>query len=215
MIEKEGIIHKSEEFVREYLEPAEGSHDWWHTWRVWRLAVRISLKENADIFITSLGALFHDIADPKFHDGDEEKGIKITMDFLSSHNVDEKILLQVEDIIKRVSFKGGLPDPLPKSPELKCVQDADRLDAMGAIGIARAFSYGGYKGRKIHEPGQDIRNYSSIKAYRESDASTINHFYEKLLLLKNLMNTKTGKKLAKKRHKFLKLYLKEFFREMR
>jgi len=129
--------------------------------------------------------------------------------------VSENIITRVEDIIKRVSFKGGLPDPLPKSPELKCVQDADRLDAIGAVGIARAFSYGGYKKRKIYDPDQEVQVYSSPDEYRNSTSSTINHFYEKLLLLKNLMNTKTGKKLAKRRHKYMKQFLKEFFYEIK
>ena len=148
----EEIINRAEVFVKQHYSYAEGGHDWWHIWRVWRLAVRIALKENADIFITSLGALFHDIADTKFHNGNETKGVEITRKFLVSVNVSENIITRVEDIIKRISFKGGLPDPLPKSPELKCVQDADRLDAIGAVGIARAFSYGGYKKRKNIRP---------------------------------------------------------------
>jgi len=211
----EEIISRAEEFVKQQLSSAEGSHDWWHTWRVWRFSVKIALKEGADVFITSLGALFHDIADPKFHDGDEEKGIRMTRDYLASLNVTEDVISVVEDIVRRVSFKGGIHDPLQKSPELKCVQDADRLDAMGAVGIARAFSYGGYKGRKIYDPGQNPKKYSTSKEYRDSQASTINHFYEKLLLLKDLMNTKTGRKLALKRHGFMKVFLREFFREMR
>jgi uncharacterized protein len=212
---QEEIIEKSEAFVKQSFESAEGGHDWWHTWRVWRLSIRIALKENADIFVTSLGALFHDIADPKFHNGDEDKGVKISRDFLSSLGVDDSILTRVEDIIRRISFKGGIPDPLPKSAELKCVQDADRLDAMGAVGIARAFSYGGYKGRKIHDPEQDAQKYNSADEYRKSKSPTINHFYEKLLLIKDLMNTKTGRKLAKKRHKFMEAFLNEFFDEIK
>lgn len=211
----EEVIQKSEAFVKQSFDSSEGGHDWWHTWRVWRLSIKIALKEEANIFITSLGALFHDIADPKFHDGDEEKGVKITREFLSGLQVEQDVIASVEDIIRRVSFKGGLPDPLAKSPELKCVQDADRLDAMGAVGIARAFSYGGYKGRKIHDPEQDAQKYSSADEYRKSKSPTINHFYEKLLLLKDLMNTKTGKKLAKKRHKFMKVFLNEFFDEIK
>ena len=211
----EEVIQKAEAFVKQTFDSAEGGHDWWHTWRVWRLSIKIALKEEANIFITSLGALFHDIADPKFHDGDEEKGVKITREFLSGLQVEQDVIARVEDIIRRVSFKGGLPDPLAKSPELKCVQDADRLDAMGAVGIARAFSYGGYKGRKIHDPEQDAQTYSSADEYRKSKSPTINHFYEKLLLLKDLMNTKTGKKLAKKRHKFMKVFLNEFFEEIK
>ena len=210
----EEIISKAEEFVKQQLTSAEGSHDWWHTWRVWRLSVKIALKENADVFITSLGALFHDIEDPKFNDGDEEKGISAAREFLSSLHVREEVIMAVLDIVRRVSFKGGMPDPFPKSAELQCVQDADRLEAMGATGIARAFSYGGYKGRKIYDPEQNPQKYSSAKEYRNTNTSTINHFYEKLLLLKNLMNTRTGKKLARKRHRFMKDFLQEFFKEI-
>jgi len=210
----EEILSKSEEYVKQHLSSAEGSHDWSHTWRVWRLSVQIALKENADIFITSLGALFHDIADPKFHNGNEEKGIKMTREYLSSLHVSKEVISSVEDIVRRVSFRGGMPDLLPKSPELKCVQDADRLDAIGAVGIARAFSYGGYKKRKIHDPDQDIKVFTTADEYRNSESSTINHFYEKLLLLKDLMNTKAGRKLARKRHKFMKVFLREFFKEI-
>ena len=209
----EEIIRKSETFVKNILETAEGGHDWWHTWRVWRLSIRIALKEGADIFVTSLGALFHDIADPKFHEGDEEKAVKITNDFLLSLDVENDVIVRVEDIIRRVSFKGGMPDPMPKSSELKCVQDADRLDAMGAVGIARAFHYGGYKGRKIYDPEMYPQIYTKVEEYRKSNSPTINHFHEKLLRLRKMMNTKTGKKLAVKRHKFMKLFLKEFYKE--
>lgn len=211
----EEIIQKSEEFVKQSFDSAEGGHDWWHTWRVWRLSIRIALKEDADIYVTSLAALFHDIADPKFHDGDENKGVKIAREFLSSLEAREDVIIKVEDIIKRVSFKGGLPDNLIKSPELKCVQDADRLDAMGAVGIARAFNYGGFMGRKIYDPDTSARIFTSPEEYRKSNSPTINHFYEKLLLLKGLMNTKTGRKLARKRHKFMKKFLEEFFDEIK
>ena len=215
------IIEKSEDFVKQTLASAEGGHDWSHTFRVWRLSLIIAMKERADLFITSLGALFHDIADPKFHNGDEKKATNITREFLSSLNLDSSIMTRVEDIIQRVSFKGGMEDKLPKSKELQCVQDADRLDAMGAVGIARAFHYGGYKGRKIYDPESRpkkkyvARKYNSPEEYRNSNSPTINHFYEKLLLLKDLMNTKTGRKLAKKRHRFMVKFLKTFFMEIK
>ncbi len=214
-MKEEEIIQRSEDFVKQSLSSAEGGHDWSHTCRVWRLSLIIAMKEGADTFITSLGALFHDIADPKFNDGDENKGIMITRKFLTSLDADNNIISKVEDIIKRVSFKGGSEDPTPKSPELQCVQDADRLDAMGAIGIARAFNYGGYKGRKLYDPEYIPKKYYTEEEYRNNNSPTIHHFCEKLLLLKDLMNTKTGRKLAKKRHRFMEKFLKRFFQEIK
>ena len=210
----EEIIQRSEDFVKQRLSSAEGGHDWSHTCRVWRLSLIIAMKEGADTFITSLGALFHDIADPKFHNGDVNKGVVITREFLTSLGADNNVISKVEDIIRRVSFKGGHEDPSLKSPELQCVQDADRLDAMGAIGIARAFNYGGYKGRKIYDGEHIPKKYYTEEEYRNSNSPTINHFYEKLLLLKDRMNTKTGKKFAKKRHRFMEKFLKRFFQEI-
>src|SRR6185312_15240989 len=176
------------------LQGAEGGHDWWHIERVWRNAKLISRSEHVDIFIVELAALLHDIADAKFHNGDENIGPEKAKQFLVSLSVEKEIIVHVENIIRNISFKGGNFTKDFYSPELAVVQDADRLDAIGAIGIARAFNYGGFKNREIYNPliAPDLK--MNKETYKKSNASTINHFYEKLLLLKGLMNTKTGKK---------------------
>jgi uncharacterized protein len=202
------IINKTADFVRDTLENAEGGHDWWHIHRVWHNAKLIAEAERADLLVVELAALLHDIADSKFHDGNEEIGPAVAGDFLRSINVE-----QVQQIIRHISFKSGFEKSKFRSLELAIVQDADRLDAIGAIGIARAFSYGGFKGREIYNP--EIKpNLNMTKAeYKNSVAPTINHFYEKLLLLKDRMNTATGKGLAEHRHNFMENYLKQFYSE--
>jgi len=207
------LIEKTSEFVKTSLAGAEGGHDWWHIHRVLENTRSIARHEPADLLICELGALLHDIADPKFHDGDEKKGSHIAREFLESQSLHEKTILAVLGIIENISFSGGLKNKTLKSPELHVVQDADRLDAMGAIGIARAFNYGGFKNRPIFIPGTDLRSYSSSDEYRKSNAPTINHFYEKLLLLKDLMNTKTGKEMAEKRHEYMLKFLEQFQNE--
>ncbi len=209
----EKIILKTISFVKEKLADAEGGHDWFHIERVYKNALLISKSEKVDTFIVSLGALLHDIADSKFHNGDETIGPKMAQEFLFKLNVDSTVIEHVINIIENISFKGGNDTQKFRSPELDVVQDADRLDAIGAIGIARCFNYGGFKNRPLYNP--DIApNLNMSKAeYKASTAPTINHFYEKLLLLKDRMNTKTGKQIASNRHSFMELYLKQFYNE--
>ncbi|MGR7812874.1 HD domain-containing protein [Lacinutrix undariae] len=200
-------------FVKEKLEGAEGGHDWFHIERVYKNTLLITKTEDVNIQIVTLGALLHDIADSKFHDGDETVGPKVAQQFLASQNVDQNTIDHVIKIIENISYKGGNEAQQFKSAELDVVQDADRLDAIGAIGIARTFNYGGFKNRTIYDP--EIQpNLNMTKAeYKISTAPTINHFHEKLLLLKDKMNTKTGLKIANQRHLFMEEYLNQFFAE--
>lgn len=206
-------ITKTIAFVKEQLANAEGGHDWFHIQRVYKNSLLISKNENVDVFIVQLGALLHDIADSKFHNGDETVGPKVAREFLFKINVDSKAIEHVIKIIENISFKGGNEIQKFKSPELDVVQDADRLDALGAIGIARTFNYGGFKNRALFDPDIKPNLNMSKEEYKASSAPTINHFYEKLLLLKDKMNTKTGKRIAEKRHKFMELYLEQFYTE--
>ena len=208
------IIDKTIVFVKDTLAHAEGGHDWFHIERVYKNSLLIAKQETVDAFVVSLGALLHDIADSKFHNGDDTIGPKIAREFLFDLNVDSTIIEHVVNIIENISFNKSLEDNLVfSSNELKVIQDADRLDAIGAIGIARCFNYGGFKNRTLYNP--DIKpNLDMTKTeYKNSTAPTINHFYEKLLLLKDKMNTKTGKEIAEKRHEFMKLYLDQFYNE--
>jgi uncharacterized protein len=207
------IIQNTIAFVKASLADAEGGHDWWHTYRVLKVSQTIAKEENANQFICELGALLHDIADPKFHEGDKTKGSFIAKEFLEKQGLDDGTIFSVIDIIENVSFRGGEGTHIEKSLELQVVQDADRLDALGAIGIARAFNYGGFKNRKMYDPDIPPKVYTSSEEYRKSDAPTINHFYEKLLLLKDLMNTETGRKMAEERHRFLEEFLRRFNEE--
>ena len=208
------IINKTITFVKNNLTNAEGGHDWFHTLRVYNNALLISKSENVDVLTVELAALLHDIADSKFHNGDDTIGPKIAREFLFKLNVDSLIIEHVIKIIENMSFNKSLGnEAVFISEELKVVQDADRLDAIGAIGVARAFNYGGFKNRLLYNP--DIKpNLNMSKAeYKTSTAPTINHFYEKLLLLKDKMNTKTGQRIAKKRHAFMEQYLDQFYAE--
>lgn len=208
------IIARTKEFVKQTLKNAEGGHDWFHTQRVYNNSLHIAAKETVDDFVVSLGALLHDIADSKFHDGDETIGPQLAREFLFKQNVDSNSIEHVINIIENMSFKSSLDGERNfSSPELKVIQDADRLDAIGAIGIARCFNYGGYKNRKLFDPSIKPNLNLSKEEYKTSDAPTINHFYEKLLLLKDMMNTKTGKQIAEKRHEFMKNYLEQFYKE--
>lgn len=212
------IISNTISFVKETLKNAEGGHDWFHILRVWNNAKLISKNENVDIFIVELGALLHDIADAKFHNGDESIGPKMAREFLESQQVNESVILHVEQIILNISFKASLSSENNNqqkfaSLELKVVQDADRLDAIGAIGIARCFNYGGFKNRALYNPDIPPKLTMTKEEYKNSDSPTINHFYEKLLLLKDKMNTATGKKIAQDRHQFMENYLEQFFKE--
>jgi uncharacterized protein len=208
------IIQKTEVFVKKELNNAEGGHDWWHCYRVWKIAKTIALAENyEEIQTVELAALLHDIADSKFHDGDDTIGPRKALEFLKANQVDASVIEDVILIIENVSFKGGNFEQTFHSKALEIVQDADRLDAIGAIGIARTFNYGGFKNRELYNP--DIKPDLNLtkEAYKKSTAPTINHFYEKLLLLKDRMNTNTGKALAEERHLFMEQYLEQFYRE--
>lgn len=207
------LIENTIQFVKNRLANAEGGHDWFHIERVYKNALLIAKTENVNTLVVQLGALLHDIADSKFYDGDETVGPKIAREFLFKHNVDSTIIEHVVNIIENISFKGGNEVQKFKSVELDVVQDADRLDAIGAIGIARCFNYGGFKNREIYNPEIKPNLNMSKDAYKASKAPTINHFYEKLLLLKDKMNTKTGKSIATKRHAFMELYLTQFYKE--
>lgn len=212
MTDKE-IITATIAFVKTTLKGAEGGHDWWHIERVWNNSKTIAAVENVNLFVVELAALLHDIADSKFHGGDEAIGPKMAKDFLKSLSVDDAVILHVEHIIANISFKGGNFIKTFHSPELAVVQDADRLDAIGAIGIARAFSYGGFKNREIFNPEIPPELDLTKEAYKNSTAPTINHFYEKLLRLKNKMNTETGKRMAEERHIYMEGFLNQFYTE--
>ena len=207
------IVNKTILFVKEKLENAEGGHDWFHIERVYKNALLIADGETCDIDIVKLGALLHDIADSKFHDGDETVGPKMAREFLESHNVDEATIEHVINIIENVSFKGGNSEKAFLSVELDIVQDADRLDAIGAIGIARTFNYGGFKNRSLYNPNIAPKLRMSKEEYKNNQAPTINHFYEKLLLLKDKMNTQSGKQIARERHRFMETFLSQFYAE--
>lgn len=208
------LINKTIEFVKTTLADAEGGHDWWHIYRVWKNAKHIGQMEgDVDMLIVELGALLHDIADSKFHDGDEEIGSRTARDFLISVGQPEDVIEHVENIVRHISFKGAIEGQKWTSPELSVVQDADRLDALGAIGIARTFNYGGHKGRSLYDPNLKPDLEMTKEDYKSSTAPTLNHFYEKLLLLKDLMNTQTGKEMAENRHQFMELYLEQFYAE--
>ena len=210
---KEEAIEKTVAYVKTELANAEGGHDWWHICRVWRTAKEILSKEKCDALTVELAALLHDIADSKFNGGDETIGPMKAEKFLQSINVDPIITTHVVNIISHMSFKSSHFEQGFTSQELMVVQDADRLDAIGAIGIARAFNYGGFKNRPLFDPDILPNTNMSKEEYKNSTAPTINHFYEKLLLLKGKMNTETGKALAQKRHDFMLEYLEQFYCE--
>lgn len=209
----EKIIQETVNFVKNELKDAEGGHDWFHIERVYKNAMLISENEKVDKTIVKLGALLHDIADYKFTGGDEMVGPTKARAFLSSENVPREIIEHVIKIIENVSFKGGNIEEKFRSKELEVVQDADRLDALGAIGIARTFNYGGFKNRKLYDPEIKPNLNMSPLEYKTSKTPTINHFYEKLLLLKDRMNTETGKRIAAERHRFMEAFLQQFYAE--
>ena len=207
------IIQNTITFVKNELKDAEGGHDWFHIERVYKNALLISEGEKVDKIVVALGALLHDIADSKFHNGDETVGPKKARQFLKTHHISEEIIEHIIKIIENVSFSGGNKTQNFTSRELEVVQDADRLDAIGAIGIARTFNYGGFKGRKLYDPEIKPNLNMTPSEYKASDAPTINHFYEKLLLLKDRMNTETGRRIAEERHKFMETFLEQFYAE--
>ena len=208
------IINNTIDFVKKSLSGSEGGHDWWHVYRVWQLSKQIAAHETgADLLIVEPGALLHDIADSKFHNGDEEIGPQMAREFLQTQNLSEQSVEHIINIIRNISFKDSFEEQRFTSKELQIVQDADRLDAIGAIGIARTFNYGGYKGRELYNPNIKPETNLTKKKYKNSSAPTINHFYEKLLTLKDKMNTETGKRMARHRHNFLEQFLIEFYDE--
>jgi uncharacterized protein len=212
-MDKEELIQKTVSYVKSALANAEGGHDWWHIYRVWGTAREISATEPCDTLTVELAALLHDIADSKFYDGDESIGPVKAKAFLESIHTDPGTTAHVVDIIRNISFKGGHFDQGFNSTELMIVQDADRLDAIGAIGIARAFNYGGHMHRGLYDPDIKPDLHMSKEAYKNSTAPTINHFYEKLLLLKDKMNTATGRAMAIRRHDYMVAYLAQFYKE--
>ena len=213
------LISRTVKFVKSTLKDVEGGHDWFHVMRVWNNAKLISKNENVNQLVVELGALLHDIADSKFHGGDETIGPKIARDFLQREEVHPDDVNHIVQIIRSISFKSTLTSKNSnstlkfRSPELDIIQDADRLDAIGAIGIARCFNYGGYKNRAIYDPDIPSNLNLSKEEYKSSIAPSINHFYEKLLLLKDRMNTETGRKIAAERHVFMEQYLEQFYKE--
>ena len=207
------VISQTVEHVQQTLAGDSSGHDWWHIDRVRRNAVLIATEENADLLIVELAALLHDIADWKFHDGDLSAGSLAARNWLAKLGVDDFTVNRVSEIIAGISFKGaGVATEMP-TLEGRCVQDGDRLDAIGAIGIARAFAFGGHFGRPMYDPEIAAELHQSFAAYRTKSGPTINHFYEKLLLLKNRMQTVTGKRMALERHEFMELFLQRFFDE--
>lgn len=209
----EELIAHTIAFVKNELKDAEGGHDWFHIERVYKNALLIAKNEDVDVTVVAMGALLHDIADSKFYNGDETVGSKKAREFLESQNVAADTVNHVVKIIENVSFKGGNKTQNFSSKELEVVQDADRLDALGAVGIARTFNYGGFKNRKLYDPNIPPNLNMTPTEYKASTAPTINHFYEKLLLLKDRMNTKTAKKIATQRHLFMEAFLKQFYAE--
>lgn len=210
---KRRIIKKTEEFVRDKLKGEGSGHDFWHVYRVWKNAIQIARREKADLFVVELAALLHDVADWKFCGGDDNEGPRQARAWLSSLDVEDSITDHVCSIIKNISFKGAGVGSKIETLEGKVVQDADRLDAIGAIGIGRTFAYGGHKGREMHDPSQKPKIHKTFEQYKNSNSTSVNHFYEKLLLLKDLMNTETAKEIAETRNQFMEKFLKEFFKE--
>lgn len=210
MVEK---IEKTIAFVKQKLEGAEAGHDWFHIERVWKLSKKIAVTENCNLDVVEFSALLHDIADPKFHDGDETLALKISREFLESIDVNEETIQQVLFVIQNISFKNRNEARKDLPLELKIVQDADRIDAIGAIGVARTFNFGGFKNNLMYHPDIQPQLNMSKEEYKKSNGTTINHFYEKLLLLKDLMNTKEGKKIAEERHQFMLTFLDQFYKE--
>lgn len=207
------LIDNTVEFVKEKLEGAEAGHDWFHIERVWKLSKKIAETEECSQEVVELAALLHDIADPKFHNGDETIALKVSREFLESQNASEEVIEKVLFIIKNISFKNREEVPKDLPIELKIVQDADRIDAIGAIGIGRTFNFGGFKNNPMYDPNVEPKLNMSKEEYKKSNGTTINHFYEKLLLLKDLMNTEKGKEIAGERHDFMLKFLDQFYKE--
>ncbi|SHF12708.1 HD domain-containing protein [Chryseobacterium takakiae] len=207
------LIENTVEFVKEKLKGAEAGHDWYHIERVWKLSKKIAETESCNLEVVELAALLHDIADPKFHNGDETVALKVSREFLENQQTSENVIEKVLFIIKNISFKNRAEAPENLPVELKIVQDADRIDAIGAIGVARTFNFGGFKNNPMYDPEIKPKLNMSKDEYKKSNGTTINHFYEKLLLLKDLMNTRKGKEIAAERHSFMLQFLDQFYKE--
>lgn len=207
------LIDQTILFVKEKLKDAEGGHDWFHIERVYKNALLIAQGEDCNLLVVKLGALLHDIADSKFYDGDETVGPTMARKFLELQQADEETITHVINIINHISFKGGNFEKEFHSKELEIVQDADRLDALGAIGIARCFNYGGFKNRALYDPNIAPNLNMSKAEYKSAASPTLNHFYEKLLLLRDRMNTETGRKIAAGRHQYMENFLSQFYAE--
>jgi uncharacterized protein len=206
------IIQKTAKYIKQEFQNDSSGHDWWHIYRVWKNALAINEHEKADSFIVQLAALLHDLDDWKFNQSDDETPLRAKV-WLDSCSVTSTISDNICEIIKNISYKGAGVENKMNSLEGFIVQDADRLDAIGAIGIARAFAYGGYKNRMLYDPESKPQMHKSFDEYKKSQSDTINHFYEKLLLLKNRMNTKTAKEMAEQRHEVMVKFLYEFMKE--
>ncbi len=220
MVNKSQIIGKTEKFVKDFFQEEATGHDWWHTQRVRKLALKIGEEEKADMFIVEMASLLHDVGDYKFYAGDEKEGQKAIAGFLHSLLLDSSIIQKILNITENISFmktlaKGFNVRADEYSVEFKAVSDADKLDAMGAIGIARVFTYGGYYRRPIYDPDIPPNPHISQEEYKTTENPSLNHFYEKLLKLKDMMYTDCGKKLAQGRHDFIVEYLKRFYQELR
>ncbi|GAB3195654.1 uncharacterized protein ABID22_001559 [Pontibacter aydingkolensis] len=210
----ETIIHETAAYVKQLLSGEGSGHDWWHIFRVWKNAQSIAREEQgANLFIVELAALLHDIGDHKFHNGDETVGPRMAREWLEKCTLPASDIQHVCTIIQELSFKGAGTSSAMQSIEGRIVQDADRLDAIGAIGIARTFAYGGHKNRELYNPEVKPVLHDSFEAYKSSTAPTINHFYEKLLLLKDRMHTNTAKKMAQQRHEYMENFLEQFYKE--
>ena len=209
-MDKALILEKTRDFVKEKMYKEGSGHDWFHVERVCNMTKHIAQKESADMFIVEMTALLHDIDDWKFSD---VYNTTVTEEFLKSVQVNKEDSNRILNIIKTMSYKGGVVDSTQNTIEGMVVQDADRLDALGAIGIARAFAYGGSKNRSMYNPDIKPMDFKSLDEVKNKDNHTINHFYEKLFKLKDLMNTETGKEIAKKRHKYMENFIEEFYSE--
>lgn len=212
-MDEEAIIRQTSEYIRGKLSGEGSGHDWWHVHRVWKNAVHIAGSENVKLFVVQLAALLHDISDWKFNDGDVNAGPELAREWLEKLKVDEDTISHVCEIIRDISFKGAGVKTQMRTIEGMVVQDADRLDAIGAIGIARTFAYGGHRGQEIYNPDVRPEWHDSFEEYKNCTGPTINHFYEKLLLLKDLMNTGTAIKIAEERHRYMEQFLDRFFKE--
>jgi uncharacterized protein len=207
------VIERTADYMKERLSNESSGHDWWHVYRVWRMGRKIATSEGANLYVVELACLLHDIADYKLHGGNEEIGPRLAGEWLEKMQVEGDVISHVCEIIKEMSFKGAGVKTQMRTKEGMVVQDADRLDAIGAIGIARCFAFGGAKGNVIYDPSIPVKMDMSEEEYKKANYTQINHFYEKLMLLKDRMNTQTAKRMAEEKHQFMERFLGQFHRE--